>query len=146
VAAHQKSQMISVSWKTPERERIRLEPVPDAAPPPVKTRPVPAGVYLLGATALAGFGAFAVLGLTGRDTQQNMESTCAPSCARGDVTDLRNRFLAADIAAGVGAISAASALVVFLARPEREVPRSPPPSVGISAIAGAPAVQWRSSF
>ncbi len=116
---------------------------PYQAPPPVETRrPVQAITYiLLGTTVLGGVG-FGVLGSMGQADKKELEKTpeeggCAPLCTDDDVSDVKTKFLLADISLGVGIASAAGALITYLARPtytvspeEKEKP-VPEPETGL---------------
>lgn len=158
IPAHSKSQIIGVSWKSGP---VESAPAQGAAPaqegaPPELVRPVPPLFWVLGGVAVAGFGTFAALGLTGNSTKQNLESTCGSThtCVVSDVNSLETRFLVADIAVGVGALAAVSALTVFLLRPARAAHTlavtSPalasPMALGIAPTAGGAALRWTGSF
>jgi hypothetical protein len=122
VAAHQRSQTIAVEWK-----RRAAGPAAPSGPAvethdarPTATRPVPPAVYILGATAVVGLATFAILGLGGRATQNDLETSCAPRCAKSDVDALQTRYLVANIGAVVGGLSAAGAVILFLVRPAHD--------------------------
>jgi hypothetical protein len=97
--------------------------LPYQPPPPVEThRPVQAITYiLLGTTVLGGVG-FGVLGSMGQADKKELEKSpeeggCAPLCSDDDLSDVKTKFLLADISLGVGVASAIGALVTYLARP-----------------------------
>jgi hypothetical protein len=147
VAAHARSQVVSVAWRSPDgagaaRSGVNGGDQAHAA----MTRPVPPLTYVLGGVAVAGLGTFAILGLTGSASQHDLETSCSPNCSDSQVSALKTRFLIADIALGVGALSAAGALAVYVLRPEHEAPSGPVASVGISPVLGGAALKWSESF
>jgi hypothetical protein len=137
IAARDKAQIITAEWRAHAAAAPAAPAAGPAAPAPVaaeKERPIPPLFYVLGGTTVVGFGTFAVLGLLSESTKHDLETSCSPRCSSSEVSSLKTRFLVADIALGVGAASAAGALVVFLTRPEQDKPRT----VGISTIGLTP--------
>lgn len=97
---------------------LRLEPdgSPDPAasagaatsatpPPPASEDGVPTAAYVLGGVGVVSLGVFAYLGLTARHDERTLASTCSPACAPDDVSSLRTKYIAADVALGVSALS-----------------------------------------
>lgn len=148
IAARAKSQVISAEWKSPTPAQATRGGAAHLAgeAPPQTTRPIPPLAYVLGGTAVVGFGTFAVFGLTGNTTKQDLQSHCSPSCNDSDVSSLEARFIAADVALGVGALAAAGAVTVFLLRPERPVHGPAVTAVGIAPTSRGASLQWRGSF
>lgn len=117
---------------------------PEAPPRPlVRTetvRPVPLGTWVLLGVGVAGAGAFAGMGLTGKSQEDELKDVCSPNCTDHDTKSMRSLYLGADIAAGVGAAALIAAGVVFITRPsyERQV------AVGIAPLPGGfqTAVTW----
>ena len=145
VAAREKAQLISVGWAAPPS----VVAGPTQAPAEVveKTRPVPPLFYVLGATTVVGFGTFGIVGATAESTKSDLQKSCSPHCSSSDVSSLKTHFLIADIAAGVGAASAAGALVVILTRPERDKPRQVGLSTfGVSGVDHGAQFQWAGWF
>jgi hypothetical protein len=145
VAARDKAQEISVIWKA------AAEAAPAAAlhneGSAEKERPIPPLFYVLTGTTVAGFGTFAALGVIGENNKSNLESSCAPHCTNSQVSSLKTEFLIADIAAGIGGASAAGALIVFLARPERDKPAPAGiRSFGVAPVAAGAALQLGGVF
>lgn len=121
-------------------KKVDLRPVPKAKAAPVASasaapaaataaptenpepsRPVPVSVYAAGAVGLVGIGAFAVLGLTANSKLSDLDSSgCKPSCAHDDVQAVRDRYLMANIALGVGVVGLGAAAVLYLTRPEEK--------------------------
>lgn len=113
------------------------EPAPAPAPVPATEtyRPVPALTYVLAGIGIVGMGGFAVLGLMGNSELKDLERTCMPRCQDSDVDPVQGKFLAADIALGVGAAGLAGAALTFLLRPTEERPVTVsvvPSSTGVS--------------
>jgi hypothetical protein len=89
---------------------------PATQPPPVMTRPVPWTVYAtagLGLAAGAGFGAFAVLGSSGKGDLE----PCKPDCSAERISEVRTQFLVADVLLGVSAVALAASAYLFFTRP-----------------------------
>lgn len=141
VPAREKDQVISVAWPAPTPARLPVASHPPSPgpsqDPPTTMRPIPPLFFALGGLSVAGFGAFAGLGLWAESTKSDLENSCAPRCSQSAVNDLQARLLAADISLGVGAAAAAGAFVVFLTRPEP----SPTQRVGGASITVLPAPQ-----
>ncbi|WP_129349269.1 PEGA domain-containing protein [Sorangium cellulosum] len=85
-------------------------------------RPVPALTYVLAGVGVAGAAGFAVLGMMGSSELDNLERTCMPRCKDSDVAQVEWRYMAADIALGVGAAGLAGAALTYLLRPTEERP------------------------
>jgi hypothetical protein len=126
---------------------VRFEQQKPATPQPLRplvrtetVRPVPLGTWVLLGVGVAGAGAFAGMGLTGKSQEEDLKDVCSPNCTDHDTKSMRSLYLGADIAAGVGAAALIAAGVVFLTRPsyERQV------AVGIAPLPGGfqTAVTW----
>lgn len=93
--------------------------LPPAAPAPARAmiarRPVPWTVYALGGLGIAGTGAFAGLGVWGNAGKHDLRD-CKPDCS-GDATgEVRDRYIAADVALGVAVVSLGAATILYLTR------------------------------
>jgi hypothetical protein len=95
-----------------------------AGPMPTKKGPIPLGAFILGGIALAGFGGFAYLGLSGTGRLDSMRSSCGHACNPSDVTSARDQILVGDILAYVGLAAAGAAVFLTLARPDVPVAAS----------------------
>jgi hypothetical protein len=167
IAEHDHGQMVAVEWNTAPAAggrsgggegaaRATEPPAPSGGgvpprdrgvgAPPGAERPVPALTFVLGGVTVAGLATFAILGLTGSAKQHDLDTTCSPRCPAGDVTSLQNRFIAADIALGVGALSAVGAVVVFLTRPERAASQPRAAEIRVRPLVGGGGIDWSQSF
>jgi hypothetical protein len=83
------------------------------APTPVETiRPTPALAYIGIAVFVAGAGSFAYFAATGK----GIARSCDPRCSPDEVSDVRRRYLFADISAGVGLIGLGIATYSYVTR------------------------------
>ena len=149
IAAHAKSQVILAVWSSPPVVRTAASAAvqhPSGEPASPATRPVPPAAFVLGGVAVAAFGTFVGLGLSADITKHDLDTSCSPRCSSGNVSSLETRFIAADVALGVGAIAAASAVTVFFLRPERPAPLPVVTAVGVAPTNGGAALQWSGSF
>jgi len=111
----EKNRLVSFAYKTKKGPDDEGYAPPGAVVP--AERPVPIGVWPLAALGVVGVGAFAVLGSLGSNDEQNLRSTCAPSCAHSDADSVHTKFILADISLGIGAASLVGAAIWYLARP-----------------------------
>ena len=79
--------------------------------------PVPLLTWVLGGAALASFGGFAYLGLSGTGQLDSLRSSCGHTCNPSDVSSARNELLAGDILGLVGLAATGVAAWLVLARP-----------------------------
>jgi hypothetical protein len=145
----QKNSLVVADWALPKPEAAG----PARAPRSQGERPVPASVYVSAGIAALGFAGFAIAGTLGNSLKSDLEASgCAPFCPRDRVNALRTRYAIADAGLAIGVAELATAVVVFLTRPERQAPRadpgaSPPPN----AFADLPqpsgvSLVWRGSL
>jgi hypothetical protein len=92
---------------------------PTAPPPPPLAEakgsaPVPVGVWIFGALAIAGGAAFAGLGASGQSDASNLRSTCAPNCSSSAVDSARLKVTLANVSLGVGIASLGIATTWFI--------------------------------
>lgn len=119
----------------PEGQRMRMiqvdfsakpaaPPATTAAPPPPPKeiiRPTPVVVYPLLGLGLAGLAGFGTFSLLGRSEQNKLEDRCEPGCTDQDLTKMKRWYTIGDVSAGVGAAALLGAVIVYFARPSREV-------------------------
>ncbi len=94
-------------------------PVP-SVPSTGSSRPVPVLDYVLGASALVGIAGVAGFGLWGLNERQSLESTCSPFCSDSQLSAVRSKLVAADIAMGVAVLSILGGAYVYVTRPTVE--------------------------
>jgi hypothetical protein len=126
----QRFRVFTVRFEQPKP--ATTQPLP---PPVIKTervRPVPLGTWVLLGIGVAGAGAFAGMGLTGKSQEDELKQVCSPNCTDHDTQSMRSLYLGADIAAGVGAAALIAAGIVFITRPSYERPVA----VGIAPLPG----------
>ena len=129
----QRMRLISVQFTSKPKEAARA--VDTAAPPKQLVRPTPVLVYPLGALGIVGLGGFGAFALLGKSEQTKAEDGCAPRCSDAEVSKMKRWYTVADISAGVGAAALVGAVIVYLARPTREVDReSAKVTLGVGAV------------
>lgn len=118
--------------------------------------------------SVAGFGAFAVLGLDGQTQVQRMRNACAPRCSDDEVASARRTLAMADVGLGVGLVSlgVAGYLGWQTLRGEGKLPAGPPmapasvrgtpppqnpsgkgvPRVDLLPLAGGGLARWTATF
>lgn len=89
---------------------------PEPPPPPVTHRPVPWFVYAtagLGVLAAGGFTAFAVAGTSGKSDLE----PCRPECSANEISDVRSKFVTADVFLGISIVALGASAILYLTRP-----------------------------
>jgi len=89
----------------------------DAALGPDAAAPIPTASYILGGVGLASLTTFAVLASSGYAAEQQLRRTCAGACASDQVDSVHTRYVAADVALGVGVASLLAAAAVWIWTP-----------------------------
>lgn len=118
----QRMRLISVQFTSKPKETAPV--AAETAPPPKQlVRPTPVIVYPLAGLALAGLGGFGAFAFLGRSEQTTLEDGCAPRCTDAEISKMKRWYTIADVSAGVGAAALMGAVIVYLARPTREVDR-----------------------
>lgn len=109
----EKNRLLVFQLRTPDEVVEPVTPAPTPAPPEVKQpapgRGFPVLATAMTATAAAGLGLFTGLGLSGRlALDALLKEPCAEtkSCDPARVSSIQSRFLAADVALGVGLAAA----------------------------------------
>lgn len=142
----EKSRTVMASWMTPTIGSAAT--VPPAAPPSIpKARPIPTLFYVLGGVGVLGFGAFATLGITGLNQEQDLGNTCSHICSDSSIQSLKMQYAIADISAGVGVVSLVAAGIVFFNRPERPTKTGFDFSrFGVHPTPSGTFITWREAF
>lgn len=87
---------------------------------------------VLGSVAIVGLASFIGFGVSGKNKQAELESTCAPRCAEEDADAMTRDFIAADVSLVVSALSAGGALVFFFTQERGPAPPEKPVSWRLS--------------
>jgi hypothetical protein len=114
------------------------EAVPTALPPRKRSLLLP-GIFV--GVGAVGLGGFAGLGAWGRTQESKLELTCAPRCREGQLSDVRTKYLLADVSLGVGVVSLALGAYFFLRQDDGEAP-----AVGVSASTRAATLTYGGAF
>lgn len=118
----EKNRLVSVDFRhppNPSTTATHLGPpaTPPAPPVAVSSRPTPTSVYAFAGLSLVGAGAATVLGINTKEQEDRAYDDCAPSCPEDRVDSVEHWALATDIAIGVAAVSAVTAVVLYVQRP-----------------------------
>ena len=107
----------------------------------------PAWAWVLAGVAVVAFGTEAYFGVSGLSDRSNLEAQpCArtATCNSGSVQAVRNKFAVADVALGVGVVSAVVSAYLFLShgaparKPETgHVDLTPVPGGGVAVVGGS---------
>jgi hypothetical protein len=141
------------------REREKDRPIPvaflspsfgleGAAPAETRySRTVPVGTFILGGLGVAGLATFGVLGLVGKNRENSMDTTCKPNCSQTAIGNVRDEYIGADVALGVGAAALLAAGIVYLVHP-RQRDEAPPTPGGVAVVPGrdGAALEWNGTF
>jgi hypothetical protein len=132
-----------------ERNRlIEVELVPvgaateQAVPPPLPPRPrslLLPGIFA--GVGAVGLGGFAGLGAWGRSNESKLERSCSPNCRKGDVSDVKTKYLLADVSLGVGVASLALGAYFFFRQDSGDAP-----AVGVSATTRTATLTYGGAF
>jgi hypothetical protein len=142
VREREKDRVVPISFVSPHASAAAA-----AADESIAPRPVPLGVYVLGAVGVVGLGTFAALGVVGKNDQSSLEGSCSPNCAQSSIDKVRTEYIAADVGLGVGAAALISAGVWYLLRPNHSDETPPAPSgVALAPSPGGAVVGWRGVF
>jgi hypothetical protein len=134
---------------TGERHRliqVDLVPVATVAAEPAKAtvRPRPRSLLLPGilvGVGVVGLGGFAGLGAWGHSNESKLELSCSPNCSKDKVSEVRTKYLLADVSLGVGVASLALGAYFFLRQDSGDAP-----PVTVSASARTATVTYRGAF
>lgn len=144
----EKNRLVSVDFRqAPEPAAVAgtVAPLSPLPPPPqvsAPSRPTPTSVYVLGGVTLVSAGAATILGINTKAKEDRAYEDCAPSCPDERIDSIERWALATDVAIGVAIISAVTATILYVRRPEvtELVPASAPlrvlPTVGWGKNAG----------
>jgi hypothetical protein len=112
--------------------------VPPPSPPRARSLLLPGIFAGVGAVGLAGF---AGLGAWGRSNESKLERSCSPHCSKGDISDVRTKYLLADVSLGVGVASLALGAYFFLRQDAGDAP-----AVSVSATPRTATLTYGGAF
>jgi hypothetical protein len=119
----EKNHLVSVDFRQPPNPAttnaapVPVAPSPSAPPVAVSSRPTPTTVYVLAGVSLVAASAATILGINTRVKEDRAYDDCAPRCSESQVDSIQRWALATDVAIGVAAISAVTAVVLYVQRP-----------------------------
>jgi len=150
VRAGEKSRLVVAQFGNPPPTPTAAAPTPGAKPASTEA-PIPTGVWVFGGLALAAFGTEAYFGISGLSDRSSLESSpCAKTatCNPADVTSVRTKFTVADIALGVGLVSAALSAYLYFSRDSAAKPESTSSHLDLAPTPGGrgAAATWRLQF
>jgi len=120
----EKNRLVSVDFRLmPGSPTVGASaPLPPIAPPAppvmVQSRPIPTSVYVLGGVALVSAGAATILGINTRAKEDRAYDECAPQCPDERIDSIERWALATDVSIGVAVVSAVTATILYVRRPE----------------------------
>lgn len=96
-------------------------PKPTPPAPSVVERPIPWSVYAVGGLGVVALGTATAFGVAGIAARGGL-SSCRPTCTTDEVSSVRTLFTVADISLVVTVLAAGAATVLYLTRPETQLP------------------------
>jgi hypothetical protein len=155
IHAGEKSRLLAVQFGHPPAATPEPATPPPAdaqataAPPDGRTpQGTRASAWVFGGLALAAFGTEAYFGFSGlsdRSTLKSQPCAATASCAQSSVDSIRTKFTVADIALGVGLVSAAISAYLFIAAPA-EGGAAHATAVDVTPLPGGAAMQVGGRF
>lgn len=135
---------VAVTVRQAEKNRlVRVELVRQA--PADVAGGVPVLSYVLGGVAVAGLATFTYFGLRGASEYEEAKDDCAPTCSEAAVADGKRAYIVADIGLGLGLVSAAAAVIVYVVSQPDEG-EQPETRVDVAPARDGAAVQWTGRF
>lgn len=116
-------QSYEVLVRTGERSRLVIATYP--APTPMSSRATserarndaaPARspwMYITGGVGALALGSFAFFGISGIQSRSELQDTCGHSCEADRISDVRTKFVVADVSLAIGVVSLAAATFFF---------------------------------
>lgn len=77
---------------------------------------------LLAGVGGLGVGGFLALAAWGRSSELRLQDSCAPHCSEAQISRLKTHYLVADVSLGVGVVSLATGIYLFLTSPAKAPP------------------------
>jgi hypothetical protein len=120
----------------------------DATPTPAQA-PIPTGTWVFGGIAIVAFGTEAFFGFSGLSDRSSLYAQpCAKTatCNPDDVTSIRTKFTVADIALGVGLISAGLSAYLYFTRGAVKPEDAHAARFDVAPTPGGATATWRLTF
>jgi hypothetical protein len=115
VGEGEKNRKLVADFQTLLPRRATPVEAPREAPArPAEPKRIPLLAYLAAGVGVVGLGSFTFFSLTGKSTEDELASTCAPSCAADRISSVERSYLIADISLAVGIIGVVTAVVLAL--------------------------------
>lgn len=99
-----------------EAAGVAAKPRQDRERPSTTGREIPTAAYVAGGVGVVALGGFGYFALAGRSKETDPHR-CAPYCSQGSYDSMKQRYLLADIALGIGVVSLGTAAVIVLTAP-----------------------------
>jgi hypothetical protein len=97
-----------------------------------------ASAWVFAGIAAAAFGAEAYFGLSGLSDRNNLKQTCGTTstCSQSSVDSIKTKFTIADIALGVGVVSTAISVYLFVAPQASQAPAASSAAFDVAPVPG----------
>ena len=105
---------------------------------------IPLATYLLGGAGVASLSAFAILATSAYASERELRDECGRACGEARVESVRERYLIADVALGLGISSLVAAGALWAFAPAGQAPSQPKPDLRLDW--GASSVSLSGSF
>jgi len=105
---------------------------------------IPLATYLLGGAGVASLSAFAILATSAYASERELRDECGRACGEARVESVRERYLIADVALGLGISSLVAAGALWAFAPAGQTPSQPKPDLRLDW--GASSVSLSGSF
>ena len=142
IARGERNRLIQVELEP--LESAKAAPAAPVAPRPERSLLLP-GVFVgLGAVGVAGFAGF---GAWGHSRENALEGSCSPHCSDSQVSEVRTKYLLADVSLGVGVASLALGAYFFFSQGSNDAQaRSQVPRVTVLAGKSTAGLAYRGAF
>ena len=132
----EKNRMVKALLARADGARPALPGAPGVTANPVSHKPqrklhIPTLTYVLGGSALLGFGVMTALAVVGKREHDDLERTCSPNCSEESTERGRRAYIAADVFLGVSLGLTAGAVWSYFAGRDRAKSKPPELSLGL---------------
>ncbi len=118
----EKTRPLMFRFETPAKDATGPRPLgADNATADTETSSgVPTAAWIAGGVGIVALGGFGYFAVTGRAKENDLES-CSPLCSQDEYDSMKQRYLFADIALGIGVAALGTAAVLVLTAPNSKV-------------------------